>query len=826
MPHKRASAADASTTLQHCFHCSAPLPPGESLHLTIARQRQPVCCAGCLAAAKSILDAGLQHYYEFRTLLRGPVHELSAEDLAGLNAYDLPEVQQEWIQMPATEEREVALLLSNIVCPACTWLIEQRVRGLPGVLLAELNYTTHRMRVRWRHGSVCLSDILKALANLGYPGQPYQPEQRELTARAERRRLLLQLGVAAALGMQVMMLTIAVYVVDPSGIEPLHVTLINALNLLLTLPVVLYSGQAFLVPAGRDLAQGRLSMDVPVALGILLAFVASVVGTLHGSLHTYYDSVTMFILLLLAGRYVELLVRHRAAAETEHFHCVTPVLATRLVHDAAGDLEERVLVSRLVRDDRVRIKPGERIPVDGRVVAGRSSVDEAVLTGESRPVPKEPGSAVMGGSINIDNVLVMRVEKRSCEGIFAAVQTLVHKAQAERPQWTAIADRWAPWFIAGVLLLATVVAGHGLWVHDSEWFDTMLAVLVVTCPCALSLAAPATLTAASNRLLRAGVLVRSGSALEALSRITHIAFDKTGTLTGGDTRIVATYSIPEFTVEHCLQIAATLEQASDHPIARTLHNAGSTIPNAYALHHTPGGGVTGVIDGQRYYCGSRAYAGNHLSPAARNRFEAELKRAESAEVNATTRVVLTDDRRLIGVLYLDFELRPQAPRTVAALQARGLQVMMLTGDRPEIAGEVAGLAGMATVHADLLPEGKLQRLQSLQQQGARVAMVGDGINDAPVLAAADVSVALACGTDLARAQADYVIMGDDLSAVAKAHAVAVQAMTLLRQNLVWAVSYNMTALPAAVLGWLDPWVAALGMALSSLLVVSNALRLK
>ena len=799
-----------------CYHCHQPVPPGVDLRVEIDSVTRPMCCRGCQAVAEAIVAGGLADYYRYRTNTVPSARELVPAFLRQTAVYDNPAVQKAFVQNAGGDVREASLILEGIVCAACVWLNERHLAKLPGVLAVSINYATHRARVRWDDAQIHLSRILQAVSEIGYLAHPFDPQRAQEILERERRQHLRRLAVAAAFGMQVMILAVALYAGAFTGIEIEFQNLFHWLSLVLTLPVLGYSALPFFRSAWRDLRRKRAGMDVPVSLGLGLAFAGSVWATVSGHGEVYFDSVAMFVFFLLTGRYFELAGRKRAAEVSEALVHMLPATATRLVNGA----QEAVAVSELNAGDLVLVRPGESIPVDGRVHAGRSNVDESLLTGESLPLAKIPGASLIGGSINIESPLTLRVEKTGEDTVLSAILRLLDRAQTEKPAIAAAADRAAAWFVARVLLLAAGVALFWYLSAPDRWLPITIAVLVVTCPCALALATPVAITAATGRLMRRGLVTTRGHALETLARADTFVFDKTGTLTYGRLTLRDTRTYTTRNAADCLALAAALEGHSEHPIARALRAAvGATSRAPADVTSTPGAGLCGSIDGQRYYLGTAAY----LHEAAGIQMNAE--QLTDLRAGGDTLVLLSDARRLLAAFVVGDELRVGAQELVAALQSRGNRVLLLTGDHPGAANRVAREVGIGEVEADLKPREKLARVQALAGQGAVVAMVGDGVNDAAALAAAHVSIAMGGGTQIAAASADMILLSENLPHLGEAVLVAGKTLRVIRQNMAWAVGYNLVALPFAAFGLVAPWMAALGMSASSLVVVANALRL-
>ncbi len=799
-----------------CFHCGLPIPPGTHYAAVIDGQRQPMCCHGCEAVAEAIVVAGLTDFYHHRTAPSRRAEDLIPEQLRGLALYDRPDLQKSFVRAEGEHVREAALILEGIVCAACVWLSERHVNRLPGVLEFRVNYSTHRARLRWDERQIKLSDILAAIAAIGYIAHPFDPNRQEALQKRERAVALRRLAVAGLGSMQVMMLAVGLYVGDFQGMDDWIREFLRWVCLILAVPVVTYSAQSFYSGAWRDLRRRQPGMDVPVSLAILAAFIASVWHTWKGGGEVYYDSVTMFVFFLLTGRFLEMAARHRAAQISEALVRMLPATATRL--SAAGE-EEIIAIAELAPGDRVLVRPGETIPADGCIIEGASSVDESLLTGESLPLPRQLGEALIGGAVNIESPLVMRVEKVGADTVLSAISRLLDRAQSEKPRLALLADRIAGWFVAALLAVAAVVLAAWWSLSDFDTaFRVTLSVLVVTCPCALSLATPTAIVAATGALTRLWLLTTRGHTLETLARTTHIIFDKTGTLTFGRPQVAAVEMVDGLEARRALALAAALERGSEHPVGRALAEAaGESVPAATAVRNTPGSGIEGWIEGRRYRVG-------------RLEFVAELSGAVVSERDdfdaASTWVVLGDETGLLAWFQLTDTLRPGAAAAVQALQARGLTVELLSGDRPDAVAHIAREAGIAMATGGLSPQDKLDRLRELQCQGAVVAMVGDGVNDAPVLAAAQVSLAMGSGTQLAHATADMILLSEKLEHLVGGVDMARRTLAIMRENFAWAIGYNLLALPLAAGGWLTPWMSAIGMSCSSLLVVVNALRLR
>ncbi|HMM47264.1 MAG TPA: heavy metal translocating P-type ATPase [Thiobacillaceae bacterium] len=792
-----------------CFHCGLPVSEDAHYPITFEDTTHEACCRGCQAVAQTIIDSGQGAYYRHRTALPATAREAEAE-LTQLGLYDLPEIQESFVRTEAENVREAALILENIVCAACIWLNERHIAALPGVLSVEINYATRRARVRWDESRIRLSSILKAVSEIGYVAHPFDPGRSDDVYRRERNTAIKRLAIAGLGMMQVMMYALPTYIATDMTDEIR--LLMRWASLILTIPVVGYSAWPFFIGAWRDLKRRTLGMDVPVALGIGTAFAASVYGTFSGRGEVYFDSVAMFVFLLLTGRFLEMNARRRAGAAVEELVKLIPAATTRLPEWPARQ-EEQVPVARLAVGDHVLIRPGETVPADGVIVEGESAVSEAMLTGESLPVSKSKDARVVGGSLNQASPLVIRVERLGADTRLASIVRLLDRAQSEKPRIGQLADRAAAWFV-GLLLVITAAVGLVWYAIDpTKVLWIVVSILVVTCPCALGLATPAALTTGTGRLTRMGLLTTRGHALETLARATDLVFDKTGTLTLGRLSVRRVVPLAGRNAAAVSAIAAALEAGSEHPIAKALREGHDLVSAADEIRNTPGRGVEGRVEGRLYRLGAPRFAAGDAAPAP------------PTDGDGASWVALAEENELIAWFALADTLRPDAVPALAALQAQGLRLHLLSGDAEGAVKAVAQQLGVAEWHAGALPEDKLAYVKTLQEQGRIVAMVGDGINDAPVLAGAQVSIAMGEGADVAQAAADMVMLGSRLATLSEGVALARKTQKIIRENLGWALGYNLIAIPAAALGYVTPWIAGIGMSASSLLVVLNALRL-
>lgn len=795
--------------IQHCFHCGSAVRPGSCMALVVDGISRPLCCAGCEAAAQLILSQGLERYYQFRSAI-GPIPELVQPTWS---VFDREAAVREYTYLRPDGERELSLHIEGMHCAACAWLLENSLSQLDGLTDIHVNPASARAQVRFEPGRVALSRVLERIHALGYVPKPLSICAADRDGGSERRLALKRLAVAGLGMMQVMTYAVSLYAGAMQTMAPDLTQLFRFVSLLVATPVVLYAAQPFFIAAWRSVRVRAPGMDVPVAMSIGAAYLWSVCSTLRGRGAVYFDSAVMFTFFLLLGRYAEMSLRHRSGLHQDALARLLPDSALRLV---AGDVE-RVTPQELDVGDRVRVLPGERIPADGEIQNGSSEVDESMLTGESAARLRVRGDVLIAGTLNLSGAIEMRVTRVGQDSTLAAISRLLERASGSRPRIADVADRVAAWFVVALLLLAGLVGAYWLHADPARAFPIVLALLVVTCPCALSLATPAALAAATMRLARCGLLVARGRALERLARADRIVFDKTGTLTRGQPRLDQVRVLSaRIGRERCLAIAAALERHSAHPIARAFAALDPAL-QVERVQSAAGQGLEARVDGIRYRIGRQEYALQICAPAFRHAV------APGDEAHIT--IVLGDSCGPLAAFDISDSLRADAHHTLRRLQGLGLEPLIASGDRGRVVAAVARRLGGVSARGDLSAADKLGLVHAMQAHGHQVVMVGDGVNDAPVLAAADVSVAIASGTELAKVSADLVLLGDGLAALVSAVESARLTRRIIRQNLVWAVFYNATAVPLAALGWLQPWMAAIGMSASSLLVVLNAMRL-
>ena len=794
-----------------CFHCGLAIPAGSRFAWDAGPATRSFCCRGCEAVSRSISGRGLDDFYRLRE--RAASRPAPTQDQRALSLYDDPAVQTAFVRDTEHGRREAALVVEGMRCAACAWLVENAVRAVPGVVSAEVNYSTCRARIEWVGGAQKLSTALACIRDVGYEAWPY--EEKRLAAIHERdARAMLRRFCVAGLGMmQVMMYAVPAYLAGEGEITGDIESLLRWAGLILTLPVMTYSASPFFRGAWRDLRARRLGMDTPVALGIGFAFGASVAAVLAGEGAVYFDSVTMFVFLLLGGRYLELLARRKAGDQLQRLARLVPQSGNRLA--GSGSQAELVAAVRLERGDRVLVRAGESLPADGRLESARALVSEALLTGESAPLAREHGARLRAGSVNAGDAFVMQIEQVGAGTTLATIGRLMERALAERPHWVEHAQRASAIFVAAILLAAVGAGLTWLAIDPARALWIAVSVLIVTCPCALSLAAPVAATVATGELARGHFIVSRGHAIEGLAGATDIVFDKTGTLTAGRAQLVEILAFGRSSREASLVLAASLGHWSTHPVDRALVDAAVNLELLPVETHRSASsqGLEGFVRGRRYRLG-------------RASFVAELHGLSVPPASGTGLVWLGDEADWIAAFRLRDALRPEAGAAADDLRRLGFTLHLLTGDEREVAEQVARELRIDRIEASATPEAKQTYVRALQARGARVAMVGDGINDAPVLAQADLSIAMGGGADLAQVRADAVLLSDSMADLVRAIELARRARAILRQNIAWALAYNLLVIPLAFAGMVTPLIAGAGMSASSLAVVANALRLR
>ena len=788
-----------------CYHCGDPVPQDCHHHVEILGQIREMCCPGCEAVAQTIVDSGLTSYYEYRTAPAEKA-DLVPQQLQSLLLYDHDEIQQEFVR-ESENCKEASLSLDGVSCAACAWLIEKQLKREPGVVSIKVNTTTHRALLAWDPDTVKLSHLLSVIHRLGYKAAPFEADAQEQQYHRTMKGYLYRLGIAGIATMQVMMLAIALYFEIFGDLDAEFKNYLRWVSLIFATPVMLYSALPFYLNAWRNLRAKTLGMDVPVSIAMLFAYVASLYATVMEKGEVFFESISMFAFFLLLGRFLEMRARRHAAAASANLLKLVPAMAT--LEDGS-----QVAAKTLKVGDVVTVLPGESLPADGEILKGQTSIDESMVTGESMPVPRIVGDTVYAGTINGDHHITLKVTKDRQNSLISNIVRLQDEAQSSKPKVAEVADIVARYFVAAILIISA-----GTWLYwyqhrpeDALWIT--LAVLVATCPCALSLATPTALTCSTSSLGRLGILLRRGHVLETLCNVNQLVIDKTGTLTEGNIRLVQTQTFNSHSEGKALEVAAELERFANHPIARAFSAYRNEKPLFDDVENVIGSGLAGTVDGQEWRIGKADFVlalnpnKEQLLAGCDNRFQ----------------VWLSCNGDLVASFMLADPIREDSPELIKQFQAEGIQVTMLTGDHSASAQVVADKLGVDHLEAGVSPEGKLEYLRSLDKDKVAL-MIGDGVNDAPVLAGAHLSVAMGGGTDIAKSSADMVLLGDQLSRILRARKLAQKTRKIIRENLAWALGYNLIILPLAVAGFVAPYIAVVGMSGSSIIVVSNSLRL-
>lgn len=782
---------------QSCYHCGEEVPVDTDFKVEILGQIREMCCPGCETVAHTIVDSGLVSYYQYRTAPAEKANLVPAQ-LQALIHYDNQEVQNEFVRN-SDEHSEVTLSLDGISCAACAWLIEKQLSHTTGVILIRVNTTTNRAILAWNNSQAKLSELLSTIHQLGYKAAPFEADQQEAAYHRMMKQYLYRLGIAGLATMQVMMLAVALYLEVFGDLDPTFRNYFRWVSLIFATPVMLYSALPFYLNAWRSLKSRTLGMDVPVSIAMIFAYVASLVATVTEQGEVFFESISMFAFFLLVGRFLEMRARRKAAAASGNLLKLIPAMATTL--DG-----HQTPVKSLQIGDKIRVLPGEHVPADGIITEGRVHIDESMLTGESIPIVKMSGDAVFAGTLNGEEAFVLEVNSTKADSMISNIIRLQDEAQLSKPKIAEIADVVARYFVAALLVIAA-----GTWFYwqqnqpdDAFWI--MLAVLVATCPCALSLATPTALTCSTSRMGNLGILLRKGHVFETLCKVNHLIIDKTGTLTHGDIEINDVHLFTQLSKPETLALAASLEAHANHPLARAFRPYLDVEVVIDDIENVIGSGIQGRYQDHTIKIGSAEFV---------------LPSQQKAEANA---IYLSIKDEHVATFYYHDPIRQEALTFVEQFKAAGIKVTLLTGDSHQNAKRVADTIGIDDVVSDAKPQDKLAYLQGCRDTDITM-MVGDGINDAPTLAGAHLSVAMGGGTDVAKASADMVLLGDKLDRILQARELALKTRRIIAENLAWSLGYNLLILPLAVAGLVAPYFAVVGMSASSIIVVSNSLRL-
>lgn len=809
-----------------CFHCGEANPVGTELSLTIFDQKAQFCCVGCLAIAETLQQNNMLDFYRFRERPSNKPEEIIPAELLKLKALNNPDVLNE-ISLDSGDYREIRLGIDGITCAACGWLIEKQLSRLPYVKSISVNVTTHRALVQWSNDGE-LSDILEELQKLGYRGYPFAENQNEKSFQTANRQYTKRLLVAALGMMQVMTYALAVYIGEFQDLESKHQTFLHWISGLIATPVVFYSALPFFKSAYNNLKIRHLGMNLPVSIAILSGYFASCYSLVSNADVYYFDSVVMFTFFLLIGRFLEHRARYRSLLKQQNFSQLLPLTASKITSD---DSVTSISLSQVSLGDTLIVYAGDIIPVDGILLQDVADINEAIITGEFLPVTKRSGDKLLSGTTNHSASLRMQVTNPVESSHLQSLIELQHKAEQLKPKALSITDQVAHWYVAILLLLVCISGIYWYQVDPQQTFAVVLSVLVVSCPCALSLATPAVITAATSRLSDLGLMLRTASALEDLSMVDKIYFDKTGTLTTGCLRITNTIVYSEENLKKqfkdsspqdtCFKIASVLERVSNHPIAQAFKCDKQKLNlEVKERVETPGKGVSGIIHGDCYRLGNAQFVSD---------LKVELPKhtkAISGDNSNETHLYLARENELLACFILEDSLKPSSKNTINSLKKLNYQIGILSGDARNSVTTIAHQLTIDEFHFAKTPEDKLAFIDKQQNSGANCLMVGDGFNDVGALAASKMSITLGNGTQLSKSASDAVLVSKDLTVIVKALEISKAVKRVIKQNLSWAIGYNLLAVPFAMMGLVPAWLAAIGMSLSSLIVVLNALRLR
>ena len=801
----------------HCYHCSSSILPQDLIEAELGGVIHSFCCSGCMAIAQTIHGEGLEVFYARRSQSseKPPAYLACNEIPEKLKPYDDPSLQGRFTRVfDDTGNLETTLRLEKIRCAACVWLCEQHLRRNVGVQDVQINYVTQKVIVHFSPEKTSLARLLFEIERIGYEAWPFEPSQSINRAKKERRSLLLRLGVAMLGMMQVMMYAWPTYV--GADITPEFEMLLGWVSWGLTVPVMVYSAGPIFHSAWRSLQSFRqthmLGMDVPIALALALAFIAGTINLISGSGQSYFDSITMFVAFILAARYVELLARQDAQGGAEALAKQMPATCELAINYPVSQEIKIVPVVNCNPGEVLRVSPGEVVPADGILIENASALDESLLTGESKPVEKKVGDRLYAGTHNILNPLFMRIESVGQSTRIAGIASLLDQALLAKPVMVSLAEKWTAYFVAFLLFSAFLSSALWFYFDPSRAWTVLVSVLVASCPCALSLAVPTAMAAAQGAVTKLGLLIVRGHVMEGLVNATDLVLDKTGTLTIGQPELQEIILLrPSYRREDALALAAALESGQRHPLALSLLRACATenllLPPLIepVINHMGKGLSSGA-----YRMGSAAWVGAE----------------QGSQLGQYGQVYLADDHGLIArFIFLDAP-RAGLEQFLKVVKSRNIAIHLVSGDDRATVAWWAMHVGIEHYQGACTPEDKYNYIERLQKEGRSVWAIGDGVNDAPLLARADISIAVGAGAPLAAAGADAILTASSLEPLAKTLKLADKTQVIIKENLLWALIYNLLAIPAAMMGWVNPWVAGIGMSLSSLAVTLNAWRLR
>ena len=823
-----------NTSMLHCFHCGLPVSALGKFTSTINGVERDFCCTGCQHVCEIIHDKGMGQFYKFAP--GGRNWDKPSKEIEDAEVFDSLQLQQDFVFKLENGDYTATLLIDKLHCPACVWLIEHVVKSLDGVKRCEVNYTRQSLNLDWNPEKVQLSSIIKAIGDVGYRALPFEEDQYRIQQKKQRQDILFRMVFAGFIWVNVMTAAICLYAGGFFGIEKEWESLFKWYSLIFTTGAIWYSARIIFINAWRVIKNFRLNMDVPISLGIAVSFIYSCWATVKGEQHVYFDSISMFIFLILIGRFLESSARETATSLSQKLLTLIPYAAHRI--DEQGQ-EIAIPVRAVTINDILRVRPGEKIPVDGVIVNGSTKVNEALISGESQAKKRTIGENVIGGSINVSGTIDIKAEKIGKQSTIVNIINMIQNAQNSKVAVQNIADRIVPYFVASILGLALLTFLFWFWQGPlSTAVVYAITVLIITCPCALGLAAPMATAIASGVAAKFGILFRDGASIEQLSKIDHVVFDKTGTLTQGNFNVIH-HNCYQLNINEFWQVVAAMENHANHPIAlaivdhvRAMKQDIRNLPSVNNFENIPGLGIRGEITvggkSSMVNIGSLNWFrdnGGNLTPEQHTSIEHEY-------TEQRTVIGIFTGQTLLGWISLGDKIRDDVQPLINWLQKNNINISIISGDSTEAVNAVADhlsrqlkISNRIERCAEMLPGDKIEKVRDLQKQGLRVAMLGDGINDAPALSQANVGIAVAQSTDITSHVADIELLGG-LDKFRIAIILSRITTRVILQNIMFSIGYNLFAIPLAMAGLIVPLLAAILMPISSLIVVANALRIK
>lgn len=799
-----------------CFHCGLPVFDKNEYTVMINGVLRFMCCPGCLAVSRFILENGFSDYYTHRSARGSTINDLFFADKGLLDVYNDPVVQKKFVKATGDNLSHIIIAIDGITCAACTWLIERHVKKVTGVYKIFVNLATCRAQITWDIKVISLSKLLEEFECLGYKAYPYTPQKQEEYYKLEYKKELKKLIIAGISMAQVMMLSIALYIGEAKDMSHVYWVFIRLICFSLTFPVIIFSASGIFYNALRSIKNKNFGMDITISLSLLLAFAASVRNLLHGVGDVYFDSICMFVFFLLIGRFLEMRARHHAGEIIYSLQELNTGVATILTKN--GKEKKITSIENIELDDFIFVKSNEIIPMDGVIMSGASSVNEAMLTGEALPVFKKTGDCVVGGSYNIENDITIKATKTKHTSTISTIIQLLEQAGSAKPKINTLANAVAGYFVLTVLILTFIATLIWIKIGNENILSIVLSMLVVTCPCALSLATPVAMTSATSALAKSGFLIAKEHTLEKLSAVTDIIFDKTGTLTVNNFFIKKIKLTSDVSIKNVFSLALILEKESKHPIAKAFTTSKipfNDVKSTHIIKNYINQGIEGVIDEKSYRLGKASFIKDWTKNFT------NIKNLQDDEIW----VILADKEKVLAWFNLTNPLRKDSIECIAKLQSLNINIHLISGDASKNVDHVADILKIKNRNKNASVTDKLKYINLLKENKAITMMIGDGINDAPALNASHISTAMGSGADLTKINSDSILLNNNLINISKSIQHGRKNKTIIKQNIAWAICYNITGLTLAAFGLITPYYASIGMSGSSLIVILNSLRL-